>query len=219
MCKICDQFWDRFWRRSDEWERAHSNDHELWSKESEQTLDMLKQAAALSATDPAAFQLCLDAAEAGSVTAMERVGWRYWTGNGAAPDLGKGLVYYRRAIMAGSWTATIHYARLLAELGYYDTCDKVLEDGVAVGFVPAYFWLAWLRYERSKSHELCREVRPLMEYAAKAGHPGAQRKLASWMLLGRFGLREMFRGALLSFRLAHEYAREAAKSPIEAVGT
>lgn len=127
--------------------------------------------------------------------------------------------YYRRAIQGGSWTATIHYARLLDELGHYETCDQVLEDGVALGFVPSYFWLAWLRYKRSKTREACREVRPLLEYAARAGHPGARRKLSDWMLLGRFGPRAIFRGVLLSFRLARDYAGEAAKAEPEAAGT
>jgi TPR repeat protein len=218
MCKFCERFWQRFWRDSDAWERAHSNDGELWSKESEQARETLNAAAAMSETDPATLQLCLKAAEAGSVIAMGRVGWQYWTGTGTAPDLTKAQEYYRRAIQGGSWTATIHYARLLDKLGHHDTCDQVLEDGVALGFVPAYFWLAWLRYKRSRTREACREVRPLMEYAARAGHPGASRKLSRWMVLGRFGPREILRGVLLHFRLAREYAGEAAKDEPEAAG-
>lgn len=218
MCKFCDQFWEKFWGRSDDWERAHSNDRELWSKETDQTREIIKEATAMSETDPAALQLYLKAAEAGSVMSMTRVGWQYWTGTGTAPDLDEAQEYYRRAIRGGSWTATIHYARLLADLGHYDICDKVLEDGVAVGFVPAYFWLAWLRYKRSKTREVCREVRPMLEHAAKAGHPGARRKLAHWMLLGRFGPREIFRGVILNFRLAREYAGEATRDAPGAAG-
>ena len=219
MCKLCARFWQRFWRHSDAWERAHSNDREMWSKESDQTRATLNAAAAMSETDPAALQLYLGAAQAGSVIAMGRVGWQYWTGTGTTPDLAKAQEYYRRAIQGGSWSATIHYARLLDELGHYDICDEILEDGVAVGFVPAYFWLAWLRYKRSKTREACREGRPLLEYAARAGHPGARRKLAQWMLLGRFGPREIFRGLRLSFRLVHEYAGEAAKGEPERART
>jgi hypothetical protein len=212
MCKFCERFWQRLWRHSDAWERAQSNDRELWSKESEQTLESLNAAAAMNETDPAALQLYLEAAEAGSVVAMGRVGWQYWTGTGTAPDLVKAEEYYRRAIEGGSWTATIHYARLLDELGHHDTCDQVLEDGVAAGFVPAHFWLAWLRYKRSKTRQACREVRPLLEHAARAGHPGAKRKLSQWMLFGRLGPLEILRGALWNLRLAREYAGEAAKN-------
>jgi hypothetical protein len=191
----------------------------MWSKESGQTRELLNAATAMSEADPATLQLYLKAAEAGSVIAMGRVGWQYWTGTGTAPDLAKAQEYYRRAIQGGSWTATIHYAQLLDELGHHDTCDQVLEDGVAVGFVPAYFWRGWLRYKRSKTREACREARPLLEYAATAGHPGARRKLSQWMLLGKLGPREILRGFLLSFRLAHEYAGEAAKGEPKSVGT
>jgi TPR repeat protein len=219
MCKLCERFWKRFWRHSDAWETAHSNDREMWSKESDQTRELLKAAAAMSETDPAALQLYIAAAEAGSTIAMGRVGWQYWTGTGTAPDLAKAQEYYRRAIQGGSWKATIHYARLLDELGHYGTCDQVLEDGVAVGFIPAYFWLAWLRYKRAETRHACREVRPLLEYAATAGHPGARRKLYQWMFLGRFGPGEILRGILLSFRLVHDYAVEAAKGEPEPAGT
>src|SRR5215217_2788369 len=126
MCKFCDRFWERFWGHTDAWERARSNDRELWSKESDKAGEILKEAAAMSETDPAALQLYLKAAEAGSVIAMGRVAWQYWTGTATAPDLAKAQEYYRRAIQGGSWTATIHYARLLDELGHHDTCDQVL---------------------------------------------------------------------------------------------
>lgn len=217
MCKFCERFWQRFWRHSDDWERAHSNDAEMWSKETDRNRETLDAAAEMSETDPAALQLYLEAAEAGSVVAMGRVGWQFWTGTGTAPDLAKAQEYYRRAIKGGSWTATIHYARLLDELGHDDACDHVLEDGVAAGYVPAYFWLAWLRYKRSPTRETCREVRPLLEYAAKAGHPGARRKLSQWMLFGKFGVREIFHGAVLSFQLMREYAQAANREP-EAAG-
>jgi TPR repeat protein len=190
----------------------------MWSKETDSCRGKLDAAAAMSESNPAALQLYLEAAEEGSVVAMGRVAWQFWTGTGTAPDFGKAQEYYRRAIQGGSWTATIHYARLLDQLGHHDACDRVLEDGVAAGYVPAYFWLAWLRYQRSRTRETCREVRPLLEYAAKCGHPGAKRKLAQWMVLGKFGARERFHGAVLSFRLAYEDAH-ATKGEPEAAGT
>ena len=218
MCKFCERFWQRFWRHSDAWERAHSNDREMWSKESNESRETLDAAAAMGATDPAALQLYLEAAEAGSVIAMGRVAWQYWTGTGTVADPAKAQEYYRRAIQGGSWTATIHYARLLDEFGHHDACDQVLKDGVALGFVPAYFWLAWLRFKRSRSRQTCSEVRPLLEHAARAGHPGARRKLSQWMLLGRFGPREIFRGVSLHLRLAREYAGEVANGEPDAAG-
>ena len=76
MCKFCERFWQRFWRHSDAWERTRSNDREMWSKESDRARETLNAAAAMSETDPATLQLYLEAAEAGSVIAMGRVGWQ-----------------------------------------------------------------------------------------------------------------------------------------------
>lgn len=209
-CKFCDRFWERFSEFSEAWERGHSNESELWSEESDQSRELIEQASAMGRGNAsAAFQLYLKAAEAGSVWSMQMVGWHYWTGTGVAADLGKAQEYYHRAICAGSWMATLYYARLLAEHGHHDDAETVLENGVASDFVPAYFWLAWFRYERSKTREVCREVRPMLEYAAMKGHPAAKRMLAQWMLLGKFGVRDVMRGVDLAVRSAIQWAREA----------
>ena len=93
--------------------------------------------------------------------------------------------------------ATISYARLLAEVGRQDDCEIVLKDGVALDFVPAYFWLAWLRYLQSKTPKVRREVRPLLEYAARQGHPAAKAFLARWMAHGQLGLLKVPRGYMM----------------------
>ena len=202
-CKLCERFWVRLWEESDDWERAHSNESELWSEESQHSRELIKKASAALDTDSAAaFRLHLEAAEARSIWCMERVGWHYQTGTGIAADPRKALEYFHQAISAGSWMATIYYARALAELGHFNESDRVLEAGVASGFVPASFWFAWLRYDRSKTREVCREVRPLLEFAANRGHPAAKLILARWMLLGRFGLREVLPGLRQVLRLA-----------------
>lgn len=209
-CRFCDRFFERFWGYSNAWERAQSNESELWSEESDQNRELIEQALAIRKTDPSgAFQRHVEAAEAGSVWSMQKVGWHYWTGTGVAADFGKALEYYYRAIRAGSWMATIDYARVLEELGHHDHYERVLEDGVGSDFVPAYFWLAWCRYERSKTRDMCREVRPMLEYAAGKGHPAAKRMLARWMLLGKFGLRDIPGGVKLALRFAIQWAREA----------
>jgi hypothetical protein len=69
-------------------------------------------------------------------------------------------------------------------------------------FVPAFFWLAWIRYQRCKSREVCREIRPLLEYAAKRGHPEAEITLARLMVHGKFGLRAIATGIGLLLRSA-----------------
>jgi TPR repeat protein len=203
ICRICDKFWDTFSGYSDAWERAASNEQQLLSAESAETWALIRRAAEVEDADAAtAFRLYLEAAEAGSVWCLEKVGWSYWTGTGVAADPHLALKYYYRAIGGGSWMATIHYARLLAELGRDDECQRTLEDGVASGFLPAYFWLARLRYERSKSAKVRQEVRPLLDHAAEQGHPEAKLLLARWMMLGKLRLRDIPRG----FRMAVEGA-------------
>ena len=186
-----------FWAHSDDWERSSSNDFDLFSQEPEERLSLIQNAADIFDSDPAAaFRLRVEAAKAGSVWALEAVGWHYWTGTGVAADRSAALDFYYLAILGRSWSATIPYARLLAEVGRPEDCDKVLQDGVALGFAPAYFWLAWLRYRRDSTVTVRRKVWPLLEYAARQGHPAARFFLARWMASGQLGLLHVPRGCV-----------------------
>lgn len=113
-------------------------------------------------------------------------------------------------ILGGSWIATIAYARLLAEVGRQGDCETVLKDGVALDFVPAYFWLAWLRYLKAKTPKVRREVRPLLELAARHGHPAAKFFLSRWMARGQLGLLEVPRGWILVVQEAVDFASRRA---------
>lgn len=214
-CKLCARWRARLWEKSDAWERARSNESELWSEEPARNRELIEQAGDTRKTDPAAaFRLYRAAAEAGSAWAMDAVAWHYEMGIVVAADLDKAQEYYRRAICAGSWMATIYYARLLADLGDLDDCESVLEDGVSSDFVPAYFWLAWFRYKRCKNRKERRDIRPMLEHAAKAGHPAAQVMLVQLMIFGKFGLREIPAG----FKLARRWAFRSAADAEEDVG-
>ena len=181
--------------QSNEWERSNSNQDELWWRDSDRNRALYEEAYACRDADPeAAFRMYLEAAESGSPTAMESVAWHYYTGTIVAADFDRAVDYYRRAIGAGSWMATIGYAHLLADHGHFDSCEAVLRDGVSSDFVPAYFWLAWLRYERSPTRATCREIRPLLEYAAEKGHPGAKQTLGRLLVKGKFGILSIPRG-------------------------
>ncbi len=116
------------------------------------------------------------------------------TGIVVAADFEQAADYYHRAICAGSWMATIRYARLLAAHDYVDECEKVLQDGVEPDFVPAYYWLAWLRYDRAPTRATCLAIRPLLDYAAERGHPGAKNTLGRLMTMGKVGLLLIPRG-------------------------
>ena len=185
----CDAIWQSHFAQSDAWERAQSNDDELWWADSDRNRALIEEAHALQPSDPeAAFRKRLEAAEAGSPWALQEVGWHYHTGTVVAADYEPAADHYHRAICAGSWMATILYARLLADHEHVDESEQVLQDGVALDFVPAYFWLARLRYERRPTRATCRAIRPLLDYAANQGHPGAKQMLGRLMAKGKFGI-------------------------------
>jgi TPR repeat protein len=184
--------------KSDAWERASSNEYELWALEPDQ--GRFEQADAIGKSDPmAAFQIRLDLAQDGSVWAMLKVAWSYGFGQGeeVAPDFNLAVDWYIRAIQAGSWMATRDYAMLLAKHRYFADCEAVLQDGVEKDWVPAFFWLAWYRRQQSRSRTTYREIEPLLEYAARKGHPSAQMLFARFMATGKFGFRKIPRGLKL----------------------
>jgi TPR repeat protein len=198
-----------FWERTDAWEESASNYNELLASEPEERWILIERGNILSDSSPTtALKFYAEAAEAGSVWSMEKVGWQYWTGTGVVADTSLALDYYHRAILGGSWSATIPYARLLAEVGRQEDCENYLRECVASDFVPAYFWLAWLRYKRDKTSTVRREVRPLLEYAARQGHPGARGLLVRWMARGQLGLLNVPRGWVNVVREAVAESRE-----------
>ena len=209
---VCARLWDELYT----WEEAYSNESALWSEEPDESRELIEQASAIQDSDPeAAFLLYLRAADAGSAGAMRMVAWHYDKGTCVAADIEQALEYYYRAICAGSWLATLSYAQLLERQGRLDDCERVLQDGVGSDFVPAYFWLARFRYRQSKSRKTCREIRPLLEYAAGKGHPGATRFLATLLMWGKYGLREIPRGfRMAGERIEEEEAEEEAVSKI-----
>ena len=208
-CKLCERYWARLWERSDRWEQAHRYVTGSWADEDAVNRERIDRAYAMWGSDPdAAFDMFLEAAEAGSPWALHVVACEYDAGGIVEADPATAEDHYRRAIAAGSWCATINYARLLDAQGRRGECDEVLEGGVANDFDPAFFWLARLRYKRRPTRKVCREVRPLLEHAAGKGHPFAEATLFKWMSLGRFGLREIPKGIAMGMRWAARMDRE-----------
>ena len=166
------------------WEPAEADDalRQRWS-----------EADSLFDDDPAAsLAIHRKLAEGGSAYSMLKLAWHY--DNRTERDQAAAEEYYRQALCAGSWRATIGYAHRLFERGAHDKWPSTLGDGVQHGFIPSCYWLAWYTYERNPKARTAREVRPLLEAAAAAGHPGAKLILARWAASGKFGLREVPRG-------------------------
>jgi TPR repeat protein len=206
---LCERYWARLWERSDAWERAHPYVTDGWMGETEENRALMDRAYDLWGSDPdAAFQLFVVAGEAGSAWALDVVARQYEEGGLVEADPEAAESHYRRAIEAGSWPATIDYARLLDALGRHGECDEVLEGGVACGFDPAFFWLARLRYKRRPTRKTARAVRPLLEHAAGKGHPMAEAILLKWMSLGRLGMRNIPAGIARGLRWAARMDRQ-----------
>jgi TPR repeat protein len=154
-----------------------------------------RRANELSATDPSkAFEIHRQLADNGSVWAMRRTGSHYEYGMGVESDLAQAEHYYYQAQLGGSWMATLQLSDLLFKHRINERWMGILENGVASDFIPASFWLAWYRFKRSPRRQTAREVRPLMERAAEAGHPRARLILADWKGQGKYGLHEMRQG-------------------------
>jgi hypothetical protein len=200
------------------WEYDNSNEWELWNKEPD--VDRLKSAELIQSTDPkAAFQIYLELAQIGSVRSMTLVAWHYAYGLGKVVESDDALAHdwYCRAIEGGSWMATRYYAQYQQSRGNIAHCEQMLEMGVNSDWIPAYFWLAHYRIKHSKSRNIYKEIRPLLEYAADKGHPWAKAKYSSLMLYGRFGLREIRHGFKLRMAFCAELAKDA-ESDAEVVG-
>jgi TPR repeat protein len=210
LCSGCELQEDAFWLKSDEWETDASNADELWEETSVAHSAEIRAANALWNSAPEqAFARFQKLASLGSVFAMEVVAWGFWSGTGVAQDKVAALEMYERAVSAGSWKATIGMARLLAELGRRAEWEALLEQGISANYVPAYFWKAHLTYRQAPGRLAARTVRPLLDYAIVAGHPGARLVLLRYMIRGRFGLRNIPRG----LRLGWEMSRKLVVTP------
>ncbi len=181
------------------WERDASNDHALWMEAPAEDRARADAAIDLSSRDrEAAFRIFLALAEGGMPWAMETVADHY----ARAADFDRARDYYCRAIESGSWFATIGYAKLLSEHGYFEDCETLLRDGVEQDFIPAFYWLARFRLQRLPGGNTRREVRHLLEHAAEAGHEGAELALLRMKVRGQLGLREIAAGYREGRRLA-----------------
>lgn len=131
LCRwLCSEPADSFWQQSHDWERAHSNDHALWLEAPAEDRERAEAAVAICETDPdAAFRVLIDLAQGGMAWAMEMVAGYYARGIVVSADFEQAQDHYRRAIEAGSWMATIGYARLLARDRHWEVCETLCATG------------------------------------------------------------------------------------------
>ena len=195
LCKfLCDRFCPQevkpgeIWRLSHKWEEDQSNEWELWDAQSAEMKQACETAIALAASDAiASTEMLVSLADRGSSFAARRAGWLYENGSGVETSLGKAELYYTKAHNRGSSLAALDLARVLRRKTSTGKWESILDGAVQAGFAPASFWLGWYRYEGDRKNSVAREVAPLIESAALAGHPGARLTLALWMSRGYLG--------------------------------
>jgi TPR repeat protein len=181
------------WDYNNSWESWATSDEDHWwdKPEAERLLAVID----LWDSDPAAaFNSYKELADEGSIHAMIWLGHCYDRGHGTEASFEKAYNSYQRAIDAGSWIATLDMAALLFKHERFDECEALLTEGIECHFIPAFYWLAWYRIQRSKTRATYDAVKPLLTRAACEGHPQARGFLAVSMMLGKFGWREIPRG-------------------------
>ncbi|MBX7456672.1 hypothetical protein K3152_00280 [Qipengyuania sp. 1NDH17] len=204
LCRKHDQHLEHI---SYDWEIDHSNYREIWQAESPEALKLIARADALGEAGAGdAIELLQEAAECGSIIAHYKLGWHHWTGTGTKENLPAALEHYRSAFAGGLSMASLHFARLSNIMGQSEEAERVYLRGVDAGFLPANYWLAEHRYNLLPTRKTAALIRPLLEPAARAEHPHARILEARLHLLGKYGLRSIFRGIQLTLETYRDLA-------------
>lgn len=198
-------------RNSRYWNEVDRHDRVDWSNDWDLSKGLSAEANALFAEGndlyPIDKQQALAKFEASAALenpiAMVFAGRMYASATGTILDRDRALEFYHDAIGAGSWNATLWYAREMDARGHHDMADETLEEGVEADHVPSFFWLAWLRYKRKRTRQQARAILPLVEYAIEHDHPGGPWLKSRLMATGKLGLHRIPEG----FRMAHRQSK------------
>lgn len=215
----CPNVWKGFWRRASDWDNEQIDDWAIW--DSDPKKDAFSKARDLQEIDPRrGFDALLALAEQGSVFSMAEVGRCYFEGLGVPADPQRGEHWFRRACDGGSQYALLHLAEHYARLRDFAKCYEVALQGHERAFVPAVYLLGWAALAQAKTRAKRLQARPSLQWAADQGSFAAQWTLSNASIKGRFGVREIFRGLVLRYRLARRLqdlegatTKELAQSP------
>lgn len=180
--------WD--WARAEtkQWDMDHANWTELNAKEPD--TDRFLQAVDLS--DEGEFEransIWLDLAETGSIRSMVELGLAYEYGLGVVLDHDQSEAWYQRASANGSTYAMVKCAQFELARRNFPNAYEQLRPGVQQQCPSAQFWQAYIEVKENECRQTYRKIRPLLQSAARKGHPYGKAWLANLMVRGKFGL-------------------------------
>lgn len=189
--------WNWIWSDTEDWDIDNANWAELDQREPD--IDLVWRAIELrDAGDYSeAVPIWTSLAERGSVRSMVELGGCHEHGRGVPADLGLAETWYKQALVGGSQYAMLKCAHFAASREDFAECDAILQPGVDERWASAAFWQAWYRWNQYSSKGVYRSIFPLLNLAAKHGHPAGKLYLVNLMVRGKFG---MFRVPIGFFR-------------------
>lgn len=195
------------WQRTYAWERAHSNSAEILENDPHysQVYDVLEST---DLDEDGQFHIWLSLADDGSIYSMNQAAYCYEIGRGVELDLAEAERWYTEASARGSEIAMIRCAHRMASRGGYESCVEILQRGVDSAWAPALFWQSWYRLKRCEDAKTYRIVRPMLQAASEAGHPGADWYLARLMARGVFGRENKAAGRQRIMEISSEIVKE-----------
>jgi TPR repeat protein len=158
--------------------------------EREPDLGLARKASELSDAEDfqSAMPIWISLAERGSARSMLEIGVCYEYGYGVPADLKQAENWYKQALAAGSQYAMLKCAHFAASRQDFLDCNAILQPGIEVRWASAEFWQGWYRQKQCDSKKSYQSIFPLLNAAAKRGHPGARTILANFMVRGKFGM-------------------------------
>jgi len=136
-------------------------------------------------------------ANGGSVLSMLYLAQTYASEPGA--DHARAEKWYRAAYERGSSTALFALGSKYFREGKYEEAEQIFSDGVSKNDGVSMYWLASLYIVDPRNRGEPDRIRDLVERSAALGQVRAKRDLASFLMKGRYGKREIARGLYLSF--------------------
>jgi TPR repeat protein len=195
------------WQRTYAWERAHSNSAEILESDphSDRVYEVVE---ATDLDEDEAFRAWLTLAQGGSIYSMNEAAYCYEIGRGIDQDLSEAERWYAEAFAGGSQIAMIRCAHRMAGRKDYQACIAILQSGVDGERPPAFFWQAWYRLKQCDDAKTRQAIRPMLETASEAGHPGAEWYLARLMAKGVYGSENKASGRRRLLDLSSKIAKE-----------